>query len=435
MTTFEPAGPDRPVLIHLEDMRLGLVFFEVIVHGGSFDDPAGMEGLADLTALNLLRGTRRRTHAEVMDGFNNLGASVDVASHREYVTISGDFMPRYQEEFASMLGEILSCPTFPSSEFRKEKALALEDIRNLVNDDAELARHHFYRYLYGNGRDGRPSSGFYRTVSKLTPDDCRDYYRSHFVSGNVVVVLAGSVTRDDAVRFADTVTGGLPTGPGLVAPVLDEPSHNAGRVLIVDKPGRNQSQVVIGHPSISWSCPELFGVLVGNTAFGGNYTSRLVMEIREKRGWSYGVSSGISAGRDGGTLTMRFFPENRDLAPAFAMATSLFSECASDGLLAREVEAARNNLVRQYPFRIETVRKRADEEVADLVFRRPPGMMARFVELVSAQDTDTVNAALRLHFRPAELCAAVVGTASGLMDDLAAVVGPNRIDVIDYREE
>ncbi len=435
MTTIIPGQGDHPVLIHLEDQRLGLVFFEIIVHGGSWDDPPGMEGLADLTALNLLRGTRRHSYAEVMDGFNNLGASVDVASHREYVTISGDFMPRYVGPFAGMLGEILSCPTFPAAEFKKEKALALEDIRNLVNDDAELARHHFYRYLYGDARDGRPSGGYYRTVSRLSADDCRAYYRSHFMSGNVVVVLAGAISQDDAFRFAEIVTSAMQAGPCLVAPVVPQEGRNAGRLLIVDKPSRNQAQVVMGHTSISWACPELFGVLVGNTAFGGNFTSRLVMEIREKRGWSYGVSSGISAGRDGGTFTMRFFPENGDAAAAVALAAQLFSECASGGLSDVEVDSARSNLVRQYPFRIETVRKRADEEVADLIFRRPPGMMARFVELVSSQTAGTVNSALAMHFRPGDVCTAVVGTASELLDGFAGIVGRDRIDVIDYREE
>lgn len=435
MTIIDPVRKDQPVLIHIEDQRLNLVFVEIIVHGGSWNDPPGMEGLADLTALNLLRGTAHRSYSDVMDGFNDLGASVDVASHREYITISGDFMPRYMDEFAGILGEILSSPTFPVSEFKKEKALALEDIRNLVNDDPELARHHFYRYLYGDGRDGRPSSGFYRTVSKLTADDCRRYYETHFVTGNVVVVLSGAITREDARRFADMVTSGLPGGSCHVAPVLDETTFHAGRLLIVDKPGRNQAQVVMGHSSISWSCPELFGVLLGNTAFGGNFTSRLVAEIREKRGWSYGVSSGISAGRDGGTLTMRFFPENRDVASAVDLAARLFAECASGGLEPNEVESARKNLVRQYPFRVETVKKRADEEVADLIFRRPPGMMASFVELVSAQTTATVNDALRMHFLPGQMCTVVVGTAAELMDGLAGVFGRDRIDVIDYRHE
>lgn len=435
MTRIGPAGPEEPVLIHLEDQRLNLVFFEILVHGGSWDDPSGMEGLADLTALNLLRGTAHRSYSAIMDGFNDIGASVDVASHREYITISGDFMPRYRHVFAGIMSEILSSPSFPAGEFKKEKALALEDIRNLVNDDSELARHHFYRYLYGDGRDGRPSGGFYRTVSKLGVQDCRDYYRTHFVRGNVVVVLSGAITPDEAAQFLDTVTGQMEPGPCLVAPSLEPVVQNAGRLLIVDKPGRTQAQVVMGHSSISWSCPELFGILVGNTAFGGNFTSRLVTEIREKRGWSYGVSSGISAGRDSGTLTMRFFPETRDVAPAVELAGRLFSECAAGGLREDEVESAVNNLVRQYPFRIETVRKRADEEVADLIFRRPAGLSSRFVEKVSAQTPASVNHALGLHFRPSDLASVVVGDSAALLDSLSGVYGRDRIDVIDYRHE
>lgn len=435
MSLIPDPDSTQPVLIHLEDPVINMVFVEVIIHGGSFHDPVGKEGLADLTALNLLRGTAKRSYSEVMDGFNDLGSCVDVASHREYITISGDFMPRYKDRFADVLGEVLSCPSFPAAEFRKEKALALEDIRNLINDDAELARHHFYRYLYGDRPAGRPSSGFSKSVSSITVGDCRDFYKTHFVSGNVIVVLSGAITRSEAEAFTAAITAGLPIGPAVLQPVLPDDSDHAGRILFVDKPGRNQAQVVMGHSSISWSCPELFGILVGNTAFGGTFTSRLVNEIREKRGWSYGVSSSILAGRDAGTLMMRFFPENRDVAKAVELASNMFSDCARSGLAPTEVEAAVKYLVRQYPFRIETVKKRADEILSDLVFNRPTGMMSRFVEMVSHETVQSVNQALALHFKPQQMVTVIVGTAADLMDDLAATFGRDTIDVIDFRQE
>lgn len=432
-----PYIPERnaPCLIHMEDNRFPLVFFEILVFGGSYDDPPGREGLADLTALNLLRGTTRRSHADVMDGFNDLGASVDVASHREYISISGDFMPRCMEPFSSLLCEVLSRPAFPALEFRKERALALEDIRNLVNDDGELARQHFHRYIYGDRLDGRPSSGWFRTVSRISVQDCRDFYQAHFVSGNVAVVLAGAISREQADDFASRVVGSLRPGPSAVPPEVDDAPVNGGRVLIVDKPGRNQAQVVMGHPSAGWDCPDLFALLVGNTAFGGTFTSRLVDEVREKRGWSYGVSSSIFAGRTSGTLMMRFFPENRDLAPAIELVGNLFRMTASSGLSSEEVEAARKYLIRQYPFRIETVRKRADELVADLVFCRPSGVMSRFVELVSNQDRDSVNLSLGHHFRPADLATVLVGTAADIRPDLVALFGADAVDTVDYRSE
>ena len=425
----------HPGLIHLDDKRLNLVFFEVLIFGGSYDDPLDKEGLADLTALNLLRGTSLRSHSEIMDGFNDLGASIDVSSHREYISISGDFMPRYREELADLLSEILSRPAFPADEFRREKALALEDIRNQVNDDVELASYHFHRFVYGNCLDGKPSQGFRRTVSKLTESDCREFYRTHFVSRNVLVVLAGSINADQAVRFAEQVTGGLSEGTAVMPPEVLVPGCGGRRCLLVDKPGRNQAQIAMGHSSASWKSPGLFGLLVGNTAFGGTFTSRLVDEIREKRGWSYGVSSSILAGRDNGTLLMRFFTENKDTLPAIELASKMFEDCARDGLTGQEVESAVRYLVNQYPFRVETVKKRADEQVVDLVFDRQPQMMMDFVDHVSRQTVDTVNQALAKYFRPQCLSVVVVGTADLLADNLVALFGASSVDVIDFRHE
>jgi len=420
-------------MIHVPDPGLGVVFVQVLFEGGALMDPAGEEGLANLTARMLLRGTKTRTYQQIMDEVNNLGASLDATARKEVFGLYGDFMPRFLERYAEIVADVLAHPAFRSDEeFRREKALVLEDLVNIRNDDAELAQHFFARFLYRRHPLGRPTQGYLSTVSKIQARDCRTFYRRIARRGNLIIAIAGDVSAEDARRFVRTVAAAVPDGR-VEPPKLPGPPKRSGiRVLIVDKPERSQTQVILGHPSLGWRDPDLFPVLVGNTAFGGTFTSRLMQEIREKRGWSYGVSSQVTGGREFGTLAIRFFPASRDTPAAIALARDLIRAVASEGLREDEVAFARNHLAHQFPFRIETAAKRADEILATLIYGRPPDFLDSYVRRVQEQTTDAVNRAMARWFDPDNLVIVVVGTASELQEPLRAMPGVREVRVHPY---
>ncbi len=422
-------------LIHVPDMDAGLVWVQVLFEAGALRDPPGKEGLAHLTARMLLRGTKTRTYQQVVDEVADLGAELDATAQKEVIGLYGDFMPRFGERYAAILADILAHPTFPEREFEQERGLVIEDLLNLRNDDAELARHFFSRFLYRDHPLGRPSMGYLDTVKKLTAEDCRSFYREHARRGNLIVVLAGAMDEAGARRFARRLARGLRAGREERVPLPPPPKVEGLRVLIVDKPERSQTQVILGHPSLGWNDADLFPVLVGNTAFGGTFTSRLMREIREKRGWSYGVSSQVVAGREFGTLAIRFFPASRDTVAAIRVALDMVREVARAGLTEPEVSFARNHLSNQFPFRIETVRRRAEEALANLLYGRPADFLETFVERVRAQTVEAVNAAMGRWYRPDDMVIVVVGTASDIERDLRALPGVREVIVHPFDQD
>lgn len=419
-------------LIHVENQDLAMVSVEVVVEAGSLHDPEGKEGLADLTAHMLLRGTKSRSYQQVMDQVNDLGATIDAAAQKEFFVLSGDFMPRFQDRYAEVLADVLANPTFPADEFEHERQLAVEDIKNVRNDDAELARHFFARYLYRGHPLGRPTRGYLASLAALRPEDCAAYWRAHVRRGNIIVVLAGAIDREAAERFVRQVTARVAAGPRETFRQPPPPKLKGIRVLVVDKPARTQTQVVIGRPSLNWRSPDLFGLLVGNTAFGGTFTARLMREIREKRGWSYGASSAITAGREFGTQAIRFFPATRDTVPAIEVTLGLLRDVIAKGLEPAEVDFARNHIANQFPFRIETARKRADEVLANVIFDRPADFVETFVQNVKRQDRASVNRAIARWYDAGDLAVTVVGTASDLVEDLRKIPGVVAVDVVPY---
>ncbi|NOZ00527.1 MAG: insulinase family protein [Deltaproteobacteria bacterium] len=225
---------------------------------------------------------------------------------------------------------------------------------------------------------------------------------------------------------------GIPPGAHERKPMPPPPELHGIKILLVDKPDRTQTQVLMGRPSLSWKDPDLFPVLVGNTAFGGTFTSRLMREIREKRGWSYGVSSFITAGREFGTMAIRFFPANKDTVPAIRLTLDLLKDLVKKGLKDEETSYAENHIANQFPFRLETARKRAGEKLADELYSRPRNYIRDYVKNVRAQDTRTINAAMAKWFDPQGLAVVVVGSAKDLLDGLKKIPGVTGVEVHPY---
>jgi len=422
-------------LIHAENHDVKMVFVEVAIEAGSVLDPKGKEGLASLSARMFLRGTDQRTYQEIMDEVNDLGASLDSSGHKEFIALAGDFMPRYLDRYAAIMADVLTNPVFPDKEFEHERSLVLEDLLNVRNDDADLARYFFARFLYQGHPLGRPNVGYSTSVASLKASDCRGFYKKNVRKGNLVVVLAGAIDEKAAKDFVKKITAGIPAGPRVRTDLPPAPKWKGIRVMVVDKPERTQTQVLLGHPSLNWRSPDLFPLLVGNTAFGGTFTSRLMQEIREKRGWSYGASSFITAGREFGTLAIRFFPANKDTVPAIRLTLDLLNDLVDKGLTDEETGYARNHIANQFPFRLETARKRAAEQLADEIYGRPDGYIRDYVATVRKQTTKGINAALARWFQPDDLAVVVVGTAKDLVGDLEKIPGVTSVVVHPFDKD
>lgn len=419
-------------LVHVSDPSCSLVQYDVLIEAGSFRDPVGKEGLANLTVHAVLRGAGRRSYRRITDAINDMGADLEIQSQRESMGVAGDVLPRYLGPLADLVGDMVGRPSFPVRGVRQERALVLEDLRNLINDDSELVHRFFSSFLYRGHPLGRATDGTRGSVSRLNSADCREFHDRHVHRENMVVLLAGDVDDNTADAFVRRLVQDIPHGSRDVFDVSPVPFNDGVRVLIVDKPDRNQTQVAMGHPSLAWGDPDLFSVLVGNTALGGTFTSLLMREIREVRGWSYGVSSGITAGRTSGTFVVRFFPSTADTIPAIELARELLQFAADGNQSSQDLEFARDYLVHQFPFRVETARKRAEEKVADLLLDRPAGFLENFVDNVKSRDDSAVRSAMSRWIRPESLAITIVGTAADLLPQLQSRDWVSSVEVVPY---
>lgn len=430
MFPIRTMGPVR--WVHVPEPGLGLVHLAVLIEGGAGMDPPGLEGLADLSGAMLIRGTRRRTHRGIISRIADLGASLETRTTHDGILLIGEAMPRHLDPFLDVVTDCLANSQVPEAPFRREKALSLEDLVARREDDGDLAWHFFHRLAWQGHPLERPTSGWIDSVERIRANHCREFLRDRVHRGHLVVGLAGDLDETAAESAVVRIASALPEGrrdvPGLPPP----PGHQGVRLLVVDKPGRSQAQLVMGHPTIGWDDPDLPALLVANTMVGGTWNSRLNQEIREVRGWSYGVHSSITAGRQVGTFAVHFFPQLRDLRAALDLAIDLLHQVASQGLSEEEVAFGEDLLVNQFPLLLATAQDRLEEALANLHYGRPADYLDRFPERVRSLDAGEIARVLGRHLRPGDLAIVMVAPARQVLPLVRDLPGLVSLQVVPH---
>ncbi|MBL0213563.1 MAG: insulinase family protein [Myxococcales bacterium] len=417
------ASPDTP-----------LVWFDVAIRGGACADPLGVEGLHRHAALLARRGAGRRDRAELDETLDSLGAAVEVGVSRDAVSLSGLALSRHLDAVIDLAADILAEPTFSEDEHARllrETPQVLDEIRD---DDSALATR-WFDWLCSPGHPyGRTSLGTETSLTRIDRASATALWKREVVADNLVIGLAGDIDEAAAQRVVTRLTERLGTGP---RPVISAalPTHEARgrRVILVDKPDRTQAQLRFGHLSVGYGHPDTAALAIAEAVFGGMFSSRLMQEIRVKRGWSYGAGCALRRSRLPHWFEI-WMAAGIDVAgPAVALTLELFADYANNGPTDDEVDFARSYLVGSMPFHVATARQRMQLAVRDAVFDLPNGFTARLPEAFAQLSASEVRAACRTHLRPDDAVTVAVTTADQAQAPLEAAAA-GALTVVDHDE-
>lgn len=412
---------------------------------GSIDDPADKPGIAYLTAQMLLRGAEGLSRTAIADSLEGLGSVVDLSVGRDQTMLWADALTRKRPELLAYLDRILAAPSFPEAELDKLKRETIADLEAVRDDDASLGLRFFVRALYGDHAYGRPLKGNETSLQAITRDDLQAFHRTWSREGSLLG-LAGDVDPTISRALAERLTTSLGTAPHAPTrvPTISRPaSDGRWKVVLIDKPERSQTQVFMGHVALESPRPgdHRVGVhhpdwtpfQVGQTTFGGTFTSRFSHEIREKRGWSYGAYSQLSGDQRLGTFILRWYPASKDLLPSLQLADELLNDFVLTGPTDAELDAAQSYLQNGFVFAVDTAARRLSELVSARLMGHPDGWVDDTVErLRRVHHADAVRS-VREHIRPSDMIVAIVGTAKELEPQLAAWPRVGSIQVIDWK--
>lgn len=395
-------------------------------------DPLGKEGLTYLTTEMMTRGAGDYDRASLHEELDVLGAQLHVSASRNGTTISGDVLSRNLDAYQELVATVLMRPRFEAEEFEKLKRQTLAELAQIRDHDDALGSRFFVRELFQDHPYGRPSMGTEASLAQIELGDVIDWYERHISGETLVHAGCGDLTPERMRAFVEGTVGLLEDGqiaPNEIPAARPVPGQH---VTLVDKPGRSQTQVFMGQPTISANHPDYIPLVVGNTVFGGTFTARLSHEIREKRGWSYGVSSSVAADRNIGTFTMRFFPANDQTVPAIRLADAMYQSFVSAGATLVEVEAAKRYLIQSHPLSIETPERELQQRLSLRLLGRADDWLDGFSERIAEITPETIAVALRRHLDPDRMLTTVVCTAADLQDQIDTWDRPTATRVVAY---
>jgi predicted Zn-dependent peptidase len=281
----------------------------------------------------------------------------------------------------------------------------------------------FTRVLYGPGhRYGLPANGTAASLKGLTTDDLRAFYASAFQPANATLLVVGDVTMDKVLPLLESSFGGwkaaAPAAPRAALPPAPAPKERT--IYLIDKPGAPQSQVRIGWVAVPRSTPDYFPLLVLNTILGGSFTSRLNLNLREKNGYTYGVTSGFDMREAAGPFVAAAGIQSDKTAPALK---EFFNELT--GMLqpvpADELQRAKNYISLGYPAGFETtgnISRRLEDAV---VYHLPDDYFAKYVQNVEAVTAADVQRVAKQYLHTNQAAVVISGDRKSIEPAIAAL--------------
>ncbi|HEU4385592.1 MAG TPA: pitrilysin family protein [Anaeromyxobacteraceae bacterium] len=393
-----------------EQPSMPLVTVSLGFRAGSGADPAGKAGLADLTWRLLLEGAGTRDALELADAFGELGANPAVTVERDGAAISATVLPRHAGAALALLAEMARRPRLAAADLERRKRQQLADLAARVGDPRFLAGWALSEAVYGGGHPyGHPVSGLPAAVARLTLADARRFHRENAGPATAAVILAGPVTLGEARALASKHLGAWRSPARPPPPPAALEASPRREVVLVPKPGLGQTVISMGRPALPAGHPDLEALLVANEVYGGAFSSRLNMNLREKRGYTYAAYSRVEALRGAGLLALGTSVRADVTGEALSQVMLEMRGLSERPVEDQEMAGARDGLMQRMPGTFETAERLAAAAAALHWRDLPLDHFARRVERLRSLDLPSVRSAAARWFQDGVMGVVLVG--------------------------
>ena len=399
-------SPSGARVYFVESRSLPILDVQVDFAAGSMFDPPGKSGSAALTRSVLGLGAGKLDETAIAEQMADIGATLGGGADTDRASVAVRTLASAEKRDAAleMLRTVLHAPRFEAAIFEREKARTIAGLKEAMTRPDSIAGKAFWAAMYPNHPYGQQASP--ESVAALSRDDLAAFHARYYNAANSSITLVGDISRAEAEKVAESIALGLPKGEAASLPPA--PVTPKGSVIKLPHPA-SQAHIYIGMPAIERGNPDYFPLLVGNyTLGGGGFVSRLMKEVRDKRGYAYSVYSYFAPLKQTGPFQIGLQTKRSQAQDAIKVARDVLDGFLKEGPSEEELTAAKANLTGSFPLRLDSNKKLLDNAAAIGFYGLPLDYLDQYQAKVQAVTANEIKQAFARRVRPADLITVTV---------------------------
>ncbi len=406
----------------IQNNELPLVQFELKIDGGLLLDNPDKVGIANLVAQTMIRGTANKTPEELEEAIDELGANININSGRLSISITGNTLSRNYAQTMALIEEILLEPRWDETEFELAKQSTLSQIAAQSANPNNIATNTYSKLLYGeNNILSNNPIGTTESVESITIEDLKSYYEENFAPNLTSFMVVGSVSQNEVVNSLSGIAEEWES-KNVELPELEFPdSPDESTVYFYDVPDAKQSVIRFGYLAMPETDEDYYPATVMNYILGGGgFASRFTQELREGKGYTYGIGSGFQGSELPGPFIISSGVRTNVTYESAALVKEIL-ENYPDTFTEQDLETTKSFLLKSNARRFETLGAKLNmlEDISD--YGWSPSYVKEREQIVKDITIDRISELAEQYANPNRMIYLVVGDAKTQMDRLEAL--------------
>lgn len=415
-------------VFHINKVTLPIIQIKLIIQAGNIYCDDNKIGTSTLTSMLIDEGAGNLSGLEISDKIESLGSILNISSNKEFVTLSLLTLKENLEQSLKIFSLIVKEPRFSVSDFNREFQRLQTQIIQLNDDPGFVANKKFNKIIYNSTRYQYPAQGSVESISNLTNEDVKSFYKGNYVLNRSSIIVVGDIDKNE---LADSLNGQFNSWQNSFQRSNEKMTVRPSKrqIVLVHKSDAAQSEIRMGHFSKQRNSDDFYARSILNSILGGQFSSRINLNLREDKGFTYGAHSNYIYNQ---------------LGSSFVVSTSVKTENTVDSIkeLQKELENARTKLtedeikfsksylIRRYPSLFETYSQIATNISLLPIYNLDKNYFSNYIKNIAKTSLKEVSDAALENIRLNELITVVVGNKNKIEKELSKLAELNDIEFI-----
>jgi zinc protease len=399
------------------------------IPAGHYYSDKDKAGVVSLLASALNESTTKRSAEEMSNELQKLGSSIAIYAGNQYLNVNVSTLTKNLDATMALVNEKLMHPAFIEVEFSRNKSNAIQGAINSKKDAGYLASTAYRQLLQADNIAATSSQGTEQSLNNITLADVKAFYEQQVKPSDSQLIVVSDLKEKALIKSLNVFSSWQGKGSSLVL-TLAKPETKAGVIYLVNKEGAAQSAIRIGKRSMTQDITgEYYKSYLMNFTLGGAFNSRINLNLREDKGYTYGARSGFSADKFSGTFTASAEVRADVTDKSIIEFVNEIKGYNEQGITAEELSFMRNSINQRDALKYETPRAKLGFLAQILEYDLKPSFVQERAEIVETISAEEINTLAKKHLNLAEMLMVVVGDAKTLKPQLKAL----GYEVIDYK--